>query len=119
MENNEMTEREMLEFAAKAYADDSVVKSLAGFERVVGYSEPMLCNVMTIWNPLTDDGDALQLAVKLGMDVSINEFFSSAVCVDIFGSVVYEEVEHIGNSSLESTRLAITKAAAEIGKRMA
>ena len=26
------------------------------------------------WNPLTDDGDALRLAVKLGIDVSHNTF---------------------------------------------
>ena len=123
MENNEMTEREMLEFAAKAYADDSVVKSLDGFEQVIGYSEEMGCDVMTIWSPLTDDGDALRLAVKLGIGFrhrAGGDGSTYPALVTVFtGS--FDLTEYVSQSvdEFSATRLAITKAAAEIGKRMA
>ena len=54
------------------------------------------------WNPLNDDGDALRLAVKLGISV-----FSP-------GFAEY----HNGGDVCAAVRLAIVRAAAEIGKRM-
>lgn len=64
------------------------------------------------WNPLTDDGDALRLAVKLKMLVNV---MTKGVQVDI------ENIEDAALESIESdpyaaTRRAITRAAAEIGK---
>ena len=56
------TDRERLEAAAKA----------AGY-----WSQEFNCpaNLPSLtWDPLTDDGDALRLAVKLGIDVSHNTF---------------------------------------------
>ncbi|MEY5097648.1 MAG: hypothetical protein RJA36_367 [Pseudomonadota bacterium] len=53
-----MTDREMLEAAARA----------AGQERSV--AGDLWSNARGMpWNPLTDDGDALRLAVQLGLEV--------------------------------------------------
>ena len=55
------TDKEMLEFAAKAAGID--------YEIVEGWSGPVVGYGMAsrVWNPLTDDGDALRLAVKLDL----------------------------------------------------
>jgi len=55
-----MTDRELFELAAKA-ADIPLKPDFA--ERSDYYMTDRL-----MWNPLTDDGDALRLAVKLGID---------------------------------------------------
>lgn len=56
-----MTDRELLELAAKA-AGIELWKDVAGNF----YTDP---KSSVIWNPLTDDGDALRLAVMLGIQV--------------------------------------------------
>lgn len=105
-----MTDRELLEMAAKA----------AGLW--IGFSEttpelgrPYVWNddhkTSRWWNPLADDGDALRLAVKLGLVVdcsrpSAGRPFSRAMWID----------ETCDNGTL--TRRAIVLAAAEIGKAM-
>ena len=72
-----------------------------------------------VWNPLTDDGDALRLAVKLGMniDVGVNPvgFTATAVIAD-YNSVFVDEYHE--ENSMKATRRAITRAAAEIGVNM-
>ncbi len=72
-------------------------------------------NIEFVWNPLTQDGDALRLAVKLKMDVIQ---FSKGVRVDgknheDWYESHYEEHEDDPNAA---TRRAIVRAAAEIGK---
>ena len=66
------------------------------------------------WNPLTDDGDALRLAVKLHIHLYINQ----AVRVDyrIEGGVTVPLYEALEPDSCAATRRAIVRAAAEIGK---
>ena len=61
------------------------------------------------WNPLTDDGDALRLAVKLGMDVNVRS--NRTVCDHI-------STQFHGDDPYAATRRAIVRAAAEIGKAM-
>ena len=85
-----MTDREELELAARA----------AGNGFVIGY-----------WNPLTDDGDALRLAVKLELDV----MFASVRSVDDDVNITIEA----GTDPYAATRRAIVRAAAEIGRNMA
>lgn len=65
------------------------------------------------WNPLTDDGDALWLAVKLGLTINP---YSDGVFVSRFESerVITEPFDAPGCKG-EATRLAIVRAAAEIG----
>lgn len=113
-----MKDREMLELAAKAYADDSVVASPFGFERVIGYSEEMRCNVMVAWDPRADDGDALRLAVKLNLRI---EHTKHAVYVGRSGKGGEDIACESVASSIpreKATRRAITRAAAQIGKEM-
>lgn len=99
-----MTDRKILEMAAKAAGE--VTESWYG-------NEAYLDGVLSRWNPLTNDGDALRLAVVLGMVVNTREGISTAsvgrhtCCVEPHGSDPYE-----------STRRAIVRAAAEIGKNM-
>ncbi|UWX75326.1 hypothetical protein [Burkholderia gladioli] len=107
-----MNDRELLELAAKA----------AGIE--VKYFDAMSGGAFlgdgrgVEWNPLTDDGDALRLAVKLRMDIEIR------VCAGYVSVAAYREpdsrvyvLEKPGDSA-ESLRRAITRAAAEIGARI-
>lgn len=63
------------------------------------------------WNPLTDDGDALRLAVKLRIGVMHS---SRHVACDLpHDDYAFEEGVTDGH-----TRRAIVRAAAEIGRRM-
>jgi hypothetical protein len=57
------------------------------------------------WDPLTDDAQALRLAVKLGIDI---ESYSDTVSADGIH-------EARGIDDCEATRRAIVRAAAEIG----
>ena len=70
--------------------------------------------------PLTDDGDALRLAVNLGLLVYV--FHDPAMtCIRLPGDRIggkYDEVEMHGNDQFAATRRAIVRAAAEIGRQM-
>ena len=99
-----MTDRELLELAAKA-AGIECKKTPIGF---------YLSDEDRNWNPLTDDGDALRLAVKLGVQVTIildgdDGDHSPKTMVD------WATEEHL-NDPYAATRRAITRAAAQIGK---
>lgn len=61
-----MTDRELLEAAAKA-ADNGAQWDCP--ERGMMILAPSGIDTMA-WNPLTDDGDALRLAVKLRLDIT-------------------------------------------------
>jgi hypothetical protein len=102
---------ELLALAAKAAGID-----IAYDQFKVG---PYICGSFkapepTYWNPLTDDGDALRLAVKLG-------FMDSGVG---FALVLSELQQMIFPANVDpdrpyaATRRAIVRAAAEIGKEM-
>ena len=66
------------------------------------------------WNPLSDDGDALRLAVKLRMSVKNTEIRASVIAERAW--VVTTEPH--GTDPHAATRRAIVRAAAEIGKAM-
>ena len=98
-----MNEREMLELAAKAAGQE---RSIAG---------DLWSNARgLLWNPLTDDGDALRLAVKLHLMVTIAEGTSYA---DHYHNTEPNIAEPHGDP-YAATRRAITRAAAEIGRAM-
>ena len=92
-----MSDRELLELAAKAAGID--VRWYQGDCLRVADK----CNGFAgKWNPLTDDGDALRLAVKLG---------------DRDGQVTFLiDTKHDGDP-YAATRRAIVRAAAEIGRQ--
>jgi len=64
------------------------------------------------WNPVDDDADAFKLAVKLEFDIQQD---TDSVYVLYWFDQSMKDVEAITNR-FAATRLAITKAAAEIGK---
>ena len=120
-----MTDREMLELAAKAggYARHEYVENSARDGRVVTGHYDSLLEVCI--NPITDDGDALRLAVKLMIRVSVNRAFR----LSIPGSVTVEYPDRDGfyfalgeavtnGDPYAATRRAIVRAAAEIGRQM-
>ena len=65
------TDRELLELAAKAAGIEILFQTLrdgSGAYRAInitGLPDAFNINAAPLWNPLTDDGDALRLAVKL------------------------------------------------------
>lgn len=71
-----------------------------------------------LWNPLTDDGDALRLAVKLRLNISV---FDNYVIVgyyfdDADGLEHHVVEESINGDHNAAVRGAIVRAAAQIGE---
>ena len=112
-----MTDRELLELAAKAAGEKFIPwrEAYKQFRRGI---------INHHWNPLTDDGDALRLAVKLGLlvdthdSIYLQEHSSYASGVTVaFGEIFIAELLDL--DAFAATRRAIVRAAAEIGKGMA
>ena len=114
-----MTDRELLENAAKAAGVVGEYESWT----YQGFNEGIRQVLNGIkcwkpWNPLTDDGDALRLAVKLGISVSydrLDQGVEERRVFAVWGRGV--ELEHLGADRYAATRRAIVKAAAEIGRK--
>ena len=115
-----MTDRELLEAAAKA-AGLTIDKSQfngggfgnTGFDLL---GNAMLdCHNGTTWNPLTDDGDALRLAVKLKFVIDSGGITPRAAKTYVGGSEGYLSHELHGADPCAATRRAIVRAAAAIG----
>jgi hypothetical protein len=107
-----MTDRELLEAAAKAAGMPHVWAPVLGAMMHVEDS-----GKGSIWNPLTDDGDALRLVVKIQACVVIdNEMKWCGVHLGEERGKHYI-VEHFGawSDAAEATRRAIVRAAAAIG----
>lgn len=113
-----MTDRELLELAAKA-AGVALVDGEHGDMLRVYYTDPHNgLNRYTPWNPLTDDGDALRLAVRLGLLVYVM-LDAGFTGIRLPGENVggkYDEVQMHGTDHYAATRRAIVRAAAELGK---
>lgn len=102
-----MDDKELLVLAAKAAGYD--------YARHGGYI--VVDGIPRNWNPLTDDGDALRLAVKLRMKVYPGEAYGwDGAIVDYSHkfSGVCDETED--PDPYAATRRAIVRAAVEIGK---
>ena len=134
-----MDDVELLDLAAKAYASQDIKKLNFGawFNGARG----------TYWKPLTDDGDALRLAVALNIEY---EFQSSCIVVakvsriggsifdkkhsatvdyvpeEMFASSYGPDISHANylvstgmiRGKASAVRLAIVRAAAEVGRAM-
>jgi hypothetical protein len=111
-----MTDKELLELAAKA----------AGIE--YDFCRPELggCQIRKpfvsgFWNPLTNDGDALRLAVKLDLIVSRGYTEVGKEAVVFYLNEIQHQMRCVvphGSDPYAATRRAITRAAAAIGKEM-
>lgn len=67
------------------------------------------------WLPLVDDGDALRLAVKLNMQVSVEGDCVYAACnPEGLNFSSFEKGEATGSDPYAATRRAIVRAAAEM-----
>lgn len=106
------TERALLELAAKAAG----IKLLFPGEGIGG-RDPRNAETIDVWNPLTDDGDALRLAVLLKLDVT-HGTRGKCIFVGRCGGTLYEEAICHHPDAMAATRRAIVRAAAEIGRTM-
>jgi len=120
-----MTDKELLEMAAKA-ADIAIVGLVDTMiiqpdHRKGGFIIRNERGGDSLWNPLTDDGDALRLAVKLDICVEPYSPESSTVAyldttVHTVGNEVQSPREWFNGDPYAATRRAIVRAAASIGK---
>ena len=99
-----MTDRELLEAAAKAAGIEYAMDRL---DCGLSLSHPP--RNLPQWNPLTDDGDALRLAVKLGLSC------------DFYSGWVHQYGKHLtymtgDGDDFAKARRAIVRAAAEMAK---
>lgn len=105
------TDKELLELAANAAGYKDIKHDASGFYRVIGeHEDGTLC--MTQFNPLTDDGDALRLAVKLGF--AVRRISNKAMVSSSAGQFD----EYCDRDSCAATRRAIVRAAAAIGEKL-
>lgn len=118
-----MNDRELLELAAKAagaeYEVDADDYGIWLHSAIGGQSGA--------WDPLTDDGDALRLAVKLGLWITIDdEQEMTADAIKAVSGSNGERPKHFTErfkypqygDRYVATRRAIVRAAAEIGRAM-
>ena len=111
-----MNDRELLELAAKAAGIDGVYSQKAG----------AIVNEDGYFMPLTDDGDALRLAVDLSLrvecytGVKIHPKYGESHVTDVYSArdeAIALSESHAGDPR-SATRRAITRAAAAIGQSM-
>lgn len=121
------TDRELLELAANAAGIE-----LIGFAGVGCWSDcdgelGYQTKDFDRWNPLTDDGDALRLAVKLGISTLPYPIYNESERHSVIAKQrrrsdmmreanPTEVIEVYGDDSCAATRRAIVRSAAEIGR---
>jgi hypothetical protein len=106
-----MQDRELLECAAqvaghKIYTARQAERDAAGSGSVGLW----LASGHTCWNPLTDDGDALKLAVQLEIDIRVRSVPVKATASAPGG----HWIEESGADKREAVRRAIVRAAAAL-----
>ena len=104
-----MKDRELLENAAKAVGIEHYgeYNAHAGLKTTGGW-----------WNPLTDDGDALRLAVKLRITLHIDTSITEAQwAIPSVWRGGFKLESHL-DTPYAAPRRAIVRAAAEIGRNM-
>lgn len=112
-----MSDRELLEFAAKAagvhgrFFEITPLDGYPTYSCGIGYQS----RSTRPWNPLTDDGDALRLAVKLHMLVDADGAAYAIATARPKASGIMVSEKH-KDDPYAATRRAIVRAAAEIGK---
>ena len=127
-----MTDRELLEAAAKAYwgseIDDTCSIRWLDIDSCIGYThgenqDHNGCDIELCWNPLEYDAEAFRLAVKLRLDIDNgspsdgNRYVCAYRCGIAMVRDPVSEIEEIEDECqrLAATRRAIVRAAAEIG----
>lgn len=109
-----MSDAEMLELAAKAAGIKVWRGQRHQSDMLFREVEPNDGKVTGVeWNPLTDDGDALRLAVRLDIHVGPNPGNGKAIAY----SVEHIAEETYGADKFSATRRAIVMAAAGGGEQ--
>ena len=113
-----MTDREMLELAAKAHGKEI---DLDRYDDEMGF---IILGISRWWNPLTNDGDAFRLAVRLEIDLqntvlptdNTHPVNSKGQGVAYLVNGSYERIVewYTDGDAVAATRRAITRAAAAI-----
>lgn len=109
-----MNDRELLELAARAagvkarWFRVNQWRQVDGYKMQTGQEDVFGTHHSKPWNPLTDDGDALRLAVSTDLHKRLHEILT--------GPAYRADALSYGEQC--ATRRAITRAAAEIGKYM-
>lgn len=105
-------DRELLELAAKAAG---IPRQQWDYELLRNLGHMVTRNMM--WNPFLNDNEALRLAVKLSMSVEISDYEESTY---VYAGQVprVSAMENWRSDKDAATRIAIVRAAAEIGKAM-
>ncbi|MFZ2306818.1 MAG: hypothetical protein WAW73_20280 [Rhodoferax sp.] len=109
-------DRELLELAAKAAGIELAFNDDGSPGRFVGYWRPKWIP----WNPRDDDGDSRRLEVDLNIEV---RFHLAGSIPGVTATVVSDSRlpvprEPWGSDKRAATRLAVLRAAAEIGRAM-
>ena len=122
------TDRELLELAAKAAGMEFSMDREPIHPQRIGLTDYIPHANGEPWNPLTDDGDALRLAVRLRLHARQLPVLDDGID-DPLGMVevwrtddddpLHVEYLKAGDDRLIATRRAIVRAAAEIGRAMA
>ena len=107
--NDITTDSELLELAAKA-------AGLSSTGEVFALGLKLMQGPHNYWNPLINSGDALELAVKLGLAVSVCINMPDGDFTVVLGSGLGGENHN--TDPYAATRRAIVRAAAEIGRSM-
>lgn len=116
-----MTDRELLELAAKAAGIEHGGDRTACGLSLTGPDGRH--RALPRWNPLEDDGDALRLSVKLAMEVYIDTHPDGCACTEVRSTLHPERwgsqvvINHDGDADA-ATRRAIVRAAAELARIM-
>lgn len=114
-----MTDRELLENAAKAMGWKEMRFDERGWLYVCVYQgDP---KEWELWDPLTDDGDALRLAVKLRLRVCTPTTDSDCALASNGDVTKYSQDDVEGELIKDlyaATRRAIVRAAAAIGEKL-
>lgn len=117
-----MNDRELLELAAKAagievrWTDSDIYRG--SFLRKVVPAPQSPCSEWLYWRPLHDDGDALRLAMKLGICIQFIPECDTACAYQERSTTGEPFNVHVAALGDIETRRVITQAAAEIGKSM-
>ena len=107
-------DRELLMLAAKAANIETQGYCTNGY-MFIGDGEK---GYFDRWNPLTNDGDALRLASKCNIGLSVDTTYVDSIAADyVLGDVGVVTEEPVGGDKLSAIRRCITRAAAEIGRQ--
>ena len=109
-----MSDKKLLELAAKAAGLD-YIKNCVWVDD--GFYSPLNKHERISWNPLTDDGDALRLAVKLRIELEFYDGFEEVFATENTIEAI-SQTEPYKNDPYAATRRAIVRAAAEIGRTL-